>query len=188
VTTNRRIKIELHGQRTHCVTQKVSDVPVTLLVADGIVDVVEGGVTGYESWSLRGILDHKRAYLRDGLTVHAGKLGRWDRLWIPPAEMLDFFRAVLADQPPLVEVGEAEQRQLTPLTITLVPVGGTKGPNGEEVWEVYRVFRDGKVVPNKDVAVTVNGLSFYNLDAARILTRASGPGAGEVVDVGRGRP
>lgn len=67
-------------------------VEVTFLVDHNTASVIEGGVTGQESYRLRDLLDNRRRHFTDGLVVNAGTPGRWDQLYLPPSSMHQFYR------------------------------------------------------------------------------------------------
>lgn len=76
-----------------------------------VLAVVEGGVTGYESYNLDSI-NWSRLWALDVMTVCAGTVGKWDRLEIPVTEIARFVRRRGLDNLEGIDVPERVMRAL----------------------------------------------------------------------------
>jgi hypothetical protein len=86
-------KITVRGERTSCINGFTREVDVTFEMEGETLAIVNGAVTGHESWTVDPTF--VRQVIENGLCACAGTNLRWDSLWIPPADMQKVVNALV---------------------------------------------------------------------------------------------
>lgn len=92
--------VKVSAKRTNCITGVSKNVDVTIAqrylpsLSSWWIEVVVGGVTGYESMQIDNLKDR----INGGWSACAGTKGRWDTLFLPAESMLRIYNWIKEEQ------------------------------------------------------------------------------------------